>query len=314
MNLRPRFLSRSTTLFWVAACGATAPLLTTPTLAAPKTKVAPPRLTSAWPGRRVLLVLPVTPSATWAGNPELGRAVGPLVQTELLQALSATGKFSPTVPHRFNPLLQRGLVEKRLAETDITPFVATPTLETARTIVDKLSFEQPLMIADVRLEELITGGTPNAPTVLLRVSGKLYEQGKPEPVESIEVISRPSGGKTPEARINAAAQQAFRELANGFVMSPIVPEFSALLPPAPQAGRAGSRPTNPTLPGAMPGMTNTMPAATPGAMPTTAPSTPAAIATPNRIAPTPGTPTVPQLPAPVPPLGVTAGGEATVAP
>ncbi len=304
MNLRPRFSSRSATLFWVAAFGATAPLLATSAHAAPKTKtpkVAPPRLITAWPGRRVLLVLPVTPSATWVGNPELGRAVAPLVESDLQQALSATGKFSPTIPHRFNPLLQRGLVEKRLAETDITPFVATPTLETARAIVDKLAFEQPPMIADVRLEELVTGGTPTAPTVLLRVSGRLYEQGKPEPIETVEVISRPSGGKTPEARIHAAAQQAFRELANGFVMSPVIPELSTLMPAAPKPVPAGSRPTAPTLPGAMPG-TSAMP------------STPAAIATPNRIAPTPGTPVVPQLPAPVPPLGVAAGGEATVAP
>ncbi|MBW3635538.1 MAG: hypothetical protein KY445_03600 [Armatimonadetes bacterium] len=302
MNFHPRCSSRSATLLWVAALGAFAPLLTVPAHAAPKTKkVAPPRLISAWPARRVLLVLPVTPSATWAGTPELGSAIGPLVQPELQEALSATGKFSPTIPHRFNPLLRRGLEEKRLAETDITPFVAAPTLETARAIVDKLAFEQPLMIADVRLEELVTGGTPNAPTVLLRVSGRLYEQGKPEPVESIEVISRPSGGKTPEARISAAAEQAFRELANGFVMSPVIPEFSALMPAPGKLVRAGVRPATPTLPGAMPG-TPTMP------------STPPTIATPNRIAPTPGTPTVPQLPPPVPPLGVAAGGEATVAP
>lgn len=298
MKFCSRFQLRATTALALVALGATAPFWTAPARTAP---ILNSNRSQPWPGRRPLLVLPVTVGATWNADAALGRALAPIAQADLQEALGQTNKFSAMAAHRFNPILQRGLVEKQLTEADIAPFVTAPSLEGAQAIAAKLSFEQPLMIVDVKLESLIPGGTAKAPTVQVSVSGNLYEQGNPAPVRTLNVTSRPTGGKAPASRLEAALQQALTELARGFVMTESLPDLAALLPEAPTPTPKGgaARPTPSPMPGMMPMM--------PGAMPGSTPVPPPAIAAPNSLPAAPGTPLVPPLPAPQPPLGVADG-------
>ncbi|HEX9996828.1 MAG TPA: hypothetical protein VGB45_06775 [Abditibacterium sp.] len=287
-----RFQSRAVTLGLALAIGVSSPFLARPSVGAPKKEL------EVWPGRRVLLVLPLTLSSTWNADAELGRAILPLSQPQLQQALTNTNKFSITLPYRFDPVLRRGLTEKRIAENEINALLAAPTLETARPVVNKLVFEQPVMIADVNLEELTVGGTAKTPTVQIRASGRLYEQGSDKEIKNISIRSRPVTGRTPAERISAAANQVFTEIAAEFVAAP--PAFELQLPPAPEP--TPERPKN-----------GTASASTPtGTIMQNAPAMPGAIASPNSMTTVPGVPLVPQLPAPQPPLGIAAGAEGTI--
>lgn len=301
MNTRSRLQTRAAIIAMIAALGAASPFLTPPAHSARKKA---PQL-EIWPGRRVLLVLPLTPSTNWNADPALGRAIVPLTNQELQRELTETGKFSITLPYRFDPILRRALVEKRVAENDISALIATPTLETARPVIDKLAFEQPVMFADIKLEELRVGGTPKEPTVQIQASGRLFEQGNPNPVKSVVITSNPQTGKTPSERLRAAASDAFSQIAAEFVAAP--PAFELPIPVAPveEAPVAGAPATGAATGGATVG--------TPGApapAPRPAPMSP--VAKPNAIPSAPGAPLVPQLPAGQPPLGVGAGPENTV--
>ena len=300
MKPRHRLSSRAATIVLVAALGATAPFLTSTARTAPK------RQLEIWPGRRVVLVLPLGVSSTWNSDPALGRAIVPLAQPQLQKALANTGKFSTTLPYRFDPVLRRGLTEKRIAENDLTALLSAPSLETSRPVVDKLMFDQPVMTADVQLEEVRVGGTPKAPTVQLQVSGKLYEQGNPNPVKSVVVTSQPARGRTPADRLAVAADLAFMEIAREFVEPP--PAFELPVPvaptPTPKATRPGVAPATPATPG------NTAPTATIDTVPPAVPDIP--VSPPSSISPAPGVPFVPQLPPAQPPLGIAAGQDPTV--
>lgn len=296
MKLRHRFPSRAATICLVAALGATAPFLTSIAATAPKKQL------EIWPGRRVLLVLPISISTNWNSDPALGRAIVPLAQPQLQQALTATGKFSVTTPYRFDPVLRRGLTEKRVAENDLNALLASPTLETSRPVVDKLLFDQPVMTADVELVEVRVGGTPKVPTVQLQVSGKLYEQGNPNAVKSLVVTSPPTRGRTPSERLIAAAGLAFAELAAEFVNPPPAFDLPAPVAPTPTPAAKGTAPTTPVAP--------TTPATPAIPIAPVAPAIP--LTPPGTLAPAPGAPFVPQLPAPQPPLGIAAGQEPTL--
>lgn len=300
----PRTCSpRAATLALVAALGALAPFATPSAFAAPKK----PQL-EIWPDRRVLLVLPMQLAPTWNADAQLGQAILPLAQPQLQQALAATGKFSVTLPYRFDPVLRRGLTEKQLAENDITKLLATPTLENSRPVIDKLNFDQPIMTTEVFLEELTIGGDAKKPTVQLQVSGKLYEQGNPNPVKSETYRSKPLGGKTPSERLIAAARDAFGGLAMIYVEPPAAFDLPAPLEvAAPDKTGSNGKPTDPaTSSAASPstGMGGSNASAAPSVTPP-APLPP--ISTPNTLPATPGALVVPQLPAAEPPLGVTAG-------
>lgn len=295
MKLRHRLSSRAATIVLVAALGATAPFLTGTSHSASKREL------EIWPGRRVLLVLPLGVSETWNSDPALGRAIVPLAQPGLQKALTGTGKFSVTLPYRFDPVLRRGLTEKRIAENDLTALLASPSLETSRPVVDKLMFDQPVMTADVQLEEVRIGGTPNAPTVQLQVSGKLYEQGNPNPLKAIVVTSKPTRGRTPAERLVAAADQAFLEIAAEFVQAPPAFELPAPVAPAPTKAGTGSTPAPATI----------GPSETQAPTPTLTPGVP--VTPPNSLSPAPGVPFVPVLPPAQPPLGIAAGEDATIA-
>ena len=312
--MKYRFVSspRAATLSIVAALGAVAPFSTPTASAAPK-----PQL-EIWPSRRVLLVLPLQVSPTWNADSQLGQAILPLAQPQLQQSLTNTGKFSVTLPYRFDPVLRRGLTEKQLAEDAITKLLSAPTLENARPVIDKLNFEQPVMTTEVFLEELTIGGDSKKPTVQLLVSGKLYQQGNPNPIKSETFRSRAVGGRTPSDRLIAAANDAFSGLAMTFVEPPAAFDLPAPIEvaPPPEADAKGDTkgkgkatvvtPASGTDSSATPVRAGTSGGATampPIAAPAPLPST----ATPNALPAAPGAPLVPQLPAAEPPLGVTAG-------
>lgn len=303
---------RAATLAVVAALGALTPVaapgLTSVAHAAPK-----PQL-EIWPDRRVLLVLPIQLSPTWNADPQLGRAILPLAQPQVQQALTSTGKFSVTLPYRFDPVLRRGLTEKQLAENDITTLLSEPTLANSRPVIDQLKFDQPIMTTEVFLEELTIGGNSKQPTVQLQVSGKLYEQGNPNPVKSESYRSKPVGGKTPSERLIAAARDAFNGLAAAFVQPPAAFDLPAPIEVAPPAttnkkgmGASGASGANSSSTPADKGSAAPVPAPVPMTPPAPLPST----ATPNVLPATPGAPLVPALPAAEPPLGVTAGQDTT---
>jgi hypothetical protein len=207
------------------------------------------------------------------------------------------------------------LTEKQLAEVDITTLLATPTLANSRPVIDKLNFEQPIMTTEVFLEELTIGGDAKKPTVQLQVSGKLYQQGNPNPIKSETYRSVAAGGRTPSDRLIAAARDAFKGLAMIYVEPPAAFDLPAPIEVAapPTNGKKGNGKA--TTPASAASGSTAMSASAPGGARanTSATATPPAplpsTATPNALPSTPGAPLVPQLPVAQPPLGVTAGAD-----
>lgn len=258
-------------------------------------KVVTPIL-EVWPGQRVVMVLPLQVGADWKPSPELTDAILPLMRPQLLRALSDTGKFSVTVPYRLDPILRRAVLDSRVPQETITALIDTPSLANAQSVLSKLTFNQAPMVAELQLEDLRVGGTPQKPTVALQVSGKLYEVGGSGPFRSVVYTSRSFGGKTPEARLQAAADDAFRYIAREFVKPPesFQLALNAATSPAPAMDKMA------------PPKTATPPATSaPKTMPSTAPPTPAP-------APLKGT-LIPTLPPAQPPLGLAVPGEPTMA-
>ena len=263
-----------------------------------------------WPGQRALLVLPLSVGPNWNAGADLAQAITPVIRPELQNALKGTGKFSVTLPYRFDPIFRRAVADKRISEDEVSALVATPSLETANTVFSKLTFNQTPMVADVSLQELRIGGTQKAPTVQLQVSGKLYEVGGSGPFRSVVVTSRSFGGRTPQDRLQAAATDAFELLAAQFVAAP--EEFKLPLPIAPVApaatkpatGKAAAAKSATTKAGAPNTKVLTADDSTPGAM-----GAPASA--PNAMSPTGGL--IPQLPPAQPPLGIAVPQEPTLA-
>ena len=170
--------------------------------AAPKPKL------EIWSGQRVLLVLPLTIGPDWNGGAELAEALKPIMRPVLQRELIDTDKFSVTLPYRFDPILRRAVVENRIADDIMTPFLSTPSLETAQPVFNQLKFEQVPMVTQIQLEELRVGGTPKKPTLQLQASGKLYEVGGSGPFRTVVVTSNPAEGKN--ARRSSAKRRRRR--------------------------------------------------------------------------------------------------------
>ena len=287
--------ARRAALLAVGALSLSAGLTCLPALM-PSAQAKPKQVLEIWPGQRVLLVLPLTVGPDWNGGPELAEAVKPLVRPSLQQALTDTGKFSITLPYRFDPILRRAVVENRISQDIITPFIDAPSLQTAQPVFTQLRFDQVPMVTQVQLEELRVGGTTQKPTLQMQVSAKLYEIGNGNPFRSIVVTSDPAEGRTPEARLQNAAADAFEQIAEYFVKAPDSFQLPASLIAENNAATAGgnaqnANPVAPTKPVA--------PVATPSVRP-------------NGVAPRRGAAMIPVLPAGEPPLGIAAGGEKTL--
>lgn len=257
--------------------------------------VAQSRRLEIWPAQRVLLSLPLQVGANFSSDASLSRAIVPLVEPELRRALESTDKFSTMATYRFDPVLRRAVLENRVADAEVTTLVQTPTLENAQTVLGKLSFSQPAMILETTLEELRVGGTPRNPTVQLQVSGRLHEVGGGL-FRSATVTSRPYGGRTPEARLAAAARDAFNELAEQFVAPP--ESFALPAPPAPTPAPRRPAPTPRPAPATQP-------------VPPAFSDSSATVQPPGVLAPTQGVPFVPVLPPAQPPLGLNVPESAT---
>lgn len=264
-----------------SALGVTVPLGGVPAESAPKLEI--------WRGQRVLMLLPIGISEDWNADPQLGQAIPSLVRPHLIDALARTRKFSITSPYRFDPVLQRAVGEKRVPDAEVKALIATPTLETARPLMDKLLFDQPSMIGVVELVELRTAGTVKSPSLQLQVSARLYEQGNGAPLKSVVVTSNPVSGGSPEARLSKAASQAFQEVARQFVMPP---ETFALPTPALPSPPVPTTPV-PVVP------TPVVPlVSAPQPLPTVE------VKPPNSLSTPPGESFIPVLPPARPPLGL----------
>ena len=251
----------------------------------PSAQAKPKQMLEIWPGQRVLLVLPLAIGPDWNGGPELAEAAKPLIRPYVQQALNDTGKFSITLPYRFDPILRRAVVDNRISEDIIKPFVDSPSLATANPVFSQLKFEQVPMVTEIQLEEIRVGGTPKDPTVKLQMSGKLYEIGGSGPFRSIVITSDAVGGRTPEARLQGAAANAAKQIAAYFVNPPAsfdLPE-SLQIKEAPKMAPDGKMPAK-----------NLQPAIN---------------TAPKSMTPQSGLSPIPVLPPTTPPLGVDPGGE-----
>src|SRR5206468_3806488 len=131
--------------------------------------------------------------------------------------LQQTGKFSVIMPHRFNPLLQRALSEKAITKDQLTALVDTPTLENARLVLSKMSFDRTPMIAQFIIEEVRLGGTAKNTSVQTQVSARLYELTDPQALKATVITSSPQRGRSVTASSQAALNDSFRRTVAEFV-------------------------------------------------------------------------------------------------
>ncbi len=251
-----------------------------------------------WPGRRLVMLLPLQLSDNWNADVRWGQTLLRPCEAQLRKALENTGKFSVVQPYRFDPILQRALLDKRIAKDQVEDLVTNPSLQSASSILGNLGFELTPMIAEFRLEEVRASGSEKAPSIQVQVLGKLYPLNSQEADQTKVFTSDPEPYRVSQfdTVINAATN-AFRMVSAEFVK----PITEAVLPrveppPAiekmdPKKGGKGkpvtkdpvqpnpAMPTVPAKPVAPPPTTNTAPASTPTK--SNAPAASAAGATPS---------------------------------
>jgi len=265
-----------------------------------------PALLEAWPGQRVVMLLPLQLGAGSNIEPAFGRAILPAAARGLREALLATGKFSIIEPYRFNPILLRGIQEGRPSRTEVMALVDTPTLETARVVMARLdpTFDQSPLIGQFAIEELRISGTGKQTRVQIQASGNLYEVSGGAATYSYVVTSDAFNSGSTTASIQSAAEDAFKRISIEFtkpLTEPIVTTTVAVVEPSGTPVKTPA--TNPVTP--LPGPTDGVPEIivtdeTPApkvdeipAVPATAPATPGGARD-----------IVPQLPAAQPPLDI----------
>ncbi|HEX8832831.1 MAG TPA: hypothetical protein VF719_01460 [Abditibacteriaceae bacterium] len=241
-----------------------------------------------WRGQRVLLLLPLQLGEGWNVDRAFGTALLPDAEQALQDMLQKTGKFSVIEPHRFNPILQRATQEKRITTDQLTTLVTTPTLENARIVLSKIAFDQPPMIAQFVLEEMRFSGADKNAKVQLQVSGRLYELGNPVAIKSTVITSNAQNASRVSVGTLAAANDAFARSIAEFVAP--IPEIQ-VVPPAPVAPTPVVTPT-PVVPVPVVPVAPVVTVPLPGDV---------AIAGSSSRNPSD---LVPQLPAPMPPLGI----------
>jgi hypothetical protein len=318
-----RSLRRGGSLLRAACCMAA---LTGAVLAPQMAHAAPKKAKSAgiepWAGRRVVLLLPLQLGEGWNADRNFGTAILPRAEQLLQEQLQKTGKFSVIQANRSNPLIQRGLQEKRLTEDQVKTLTDTPSVENATTFLSQFAFERPAMIVEFRLEEVRAAGDATRPSVQAQVSGRLYQLGNGVATKSPVVTSEAvRAGRNNIDRYLGAADNAFM-LAAAEMVAPLEDiALPMVIPtPAPAANGTGA---NGAASGEAPTAGATGPATVVPEAPTpVTPPAPAPAPAPNVVLPgnTPITGSssrassagaVPQLPAARPPLGITVPGAAT---
>lgn len=254
-----------------------------------------------WQGRRVLLLLPLQLGEGFNADRAFGQAILPQAESLLQKQLQATGKFSVIQAHRFSPLIQRGLQEKRLTEAQVADFLKAQTLENANTFLNQFVFDRPAMIADFRLEEVRAISDPKRPSVQVQVSGRLYGAGNPIAIKSPVSTSEPARtGRNNIERFLAAANNAFMQAAMEMVAPLQDIEFPNVEPAPAAVGTATPAAPNTATPNA-----GAPASGTPDA---TTSANPAPVAGDRPITGSPSASSagsVPQLPPARPPLGIT---------
>lgn len=186
-----------------------------------------------WPGRRLVMLLPLQLSDNWNADVRWGQTLLRPSEAQLRKALEGTGKFSVVQPYRFDPILQRALLDKRIAKDQIEDLVTNPSLQSASSILANLGFELTPMIADFRLEEVRASGSEKAPTIQVQVLGKLYPLNSQEADQTKVFTSDPERYRVSQfdTVINAATN-AFQMVAAEFV-KPITEAVLPRVEPAP---------------------------------------------------------------------------------
>src|SRR5689334_3144615 len=72
-----------------------------------------------WPGRRVVLLLPLKLSDNWNADPLWGQRLLKPSEHRLRSALESTGKFSVIQTYQFDPVLQRAMQEKLIDKAQV---------------------------------------------------------------------------------------------------------------------------------------------------------------------------------------------------
>jgi len=204
-----------------------------------------------WPSKRVVLVLPLQLGESWNADRNAGTMLLPQAQDRLYEALTATGKFSVIEAHRFNPILNRAVNDKKVTPDQFDALVQSPSLETAREVLSTMTFTQQPVIADFRLEEVRASGADKRQVLQVQVSGRLYEVTNPVAYKAIVVTSNPvaRGKFSALDTAVAAATNAFKQIAVQFVAPLPDFEFSAVeAPPSETPPPAETAPPTPVAP------------------------------------------------------------------
>ena len=260
-----------------------------------------------WPGQRELMVLPLGLGEGWNLTPTVSAAVLPGAERRLHNVLRETGKFSVIEAHQFNPILMRAVQERRITQEQLDALVNDTSLGNARIVLSKMGFGQPPFIADFRLEEVRPGGTKLKPTVQVQVSARLYELGGQTASNTVVVTSKSvSGGEGDVDRVLMASANAFAQ-AIAQLLTP--PDDTITLPRAEAPAATPVKPASAVAP---------VPPA-----PVVRPVPPVVRPTPGVVLPgdvpiegasSRGGSSLPQLPAPTPPLGISVPDSPSVDP
>jgi hypothetical protein len=199
-----------------------------------------------WPGRRVVLVLPLQLSDNWNADPQWGQRLLRPSEHLLRRALEATGKFSVIQTYQFDPVLQRALQDKLIEKSQLDAMVETPTLQTASGILDKLGFPLKPLIADFRLEEVRSSGDAKAPSVQVQVLGKLYELNSEAAQQTKVFTSDPIKKRGSQFdQVLEATDNALRMVANEFVRPPAEIALPRIEPSKVAPKPTGKKPVKP---------------------------------------------------------------------
>ncbi len=202
-----------------------------------------------WPGRRVVLLLPLKLSDNWNADAVWGQRLLRPSEHLLRRALEDTGKFSVVQTYQFDPVLQRALQDKLIEKAQLDAMVEAPTIQSASNILDKLGFPLKPLIVEFHLEEVRSGGDVKAPSVQVQVLGKLYELNSEGAAQTKEFTSDPIKKRGSQFdQVLEAADNAFRMVANDFVRPPADIALPRIEPAKTEPKPTGKKPVKPVKP------------------------------------------------------------------
>jgi hypothetical protein len=150
--------------------------------------------TDPWPGRRVLLLLPLRTGSNWKANREFTQALLSQAQASLRTVLNGSGKFSLLEVKRFNPVLMRAVQDGVATSDDLNTLLAQPTTPNAMAFLSKVSFNAaprqafsaPAVIGSFVLEN-VELTEDNA--LRVKVTGRMYAPDSPEVIRALSATT-----------------------------------------------------------------------------------------------------------------------------